>query len=121
MKKTKLKKLLANAMLYTINVRNVDRLCDLRRYERYNVKLGKEVERMEEKLLELIKTAMECEKVSNKIYAEIHYLWGNEIEIDIRSKQNFSYIYTSKIDLVKDIFTIDDVIKKIKKLTKEEN
>lgn len=41
MKKTKLKKLLANVMLYTINVRNVDRLYDLWNYERYNTKLKK--------------------------------------------------------------------------------
>lgn len=76
---------------------------------------------MEEKLLELIKTAIECEKVSKKYYVEIHYIGDNTIEVDIRRKSDFTYINTTKINLDESIFTIDDIVQKLEKLIKEES
>ena len=75
---------------------------------------------MEEKLLKLIKTAMECEKVSEKYFIEVLYTWGNRIEVNMRDKNTFDFIKRTEICLNEDIFTIDDVIEKIKKLIEEE-
>ena len=75
---------------------------------------------MEEKLLKLIKVAIDYEKKSKKNYVEICYLGQNTIEVNIRSKENFEYIKTTEIKLDENIFTIDDVIAKIEKLKEEE-
>lgn len=75
---------------------------------------------MEEKLLKLIKTAIECEKVSEKYFIEVLYTWGNRIEVNMRDKNTFDFIKRTEICLNEDIFTIDDVIEKIKKLIEEE-
>lgn len=75
---------------------------------------------MEEKLLKLIKTAMECEKVSKKYYIEVLYTWENRLEVHIRDKETFEYIKSAEICLNEDIFTIDDITKKIEELIEEE-
>ncbi len=75
---------------------------------------------MEEKLLKLIKTAMKCGKVSKKYYIEVLYALENRLEVYIRDKETFEYIKSTEIYLNKDIFTIDDITKKIEELIEEE-
>lgn len=75
---------------------------------------------MEEKLLELIKTAIEVEQISEKKYVEVHLLRKNRLEVDIRDKNTFEYIQTTEIDLKEDIFSIEDIIAKLNKLKEEE-
>lgn len=41
MKRKRLKKIIANAIVYTINARNVDELNGIWLYDSYNVELGK--------------------------------------------------------------------------------
>lgn len=75
---------------------------------------------MEEKLLELIKTAIEYEKVSTNNYIEIYYVGKDTIEIHIRNKHNFEFISSTEINLKNNIFIINDVISKIRKMIEEE-
>ena len=75
---------------------------------------------MEEKLLELIKTAIEYEKVSENNYIEIYYVGKDTVEIHVRNKHNFEFISSTEIDLKNELFNINDVISKIKKMIEEE-
>lgn len=80
---------------------------------------------MEEKLVELIKTARECGKISKKYYVEVHYLGEDQIKedtirVDVRSKKNYIFINTMQITFDEGIFTIDEIIEKLKKIIKEE-
>ena len=69
---------------------------------------------MEEKLSELIKTAIEVEQISKKKYVEIHFVCKNRLEVEIRDKHTFECIQTTEINLKKDIFNIEDIIAKLK-------
>lgn len=76
---------------------------------------------MEEKLVELIKIARECGKVSKKYFVEVHYLGENEIRVDVRSKRNFIFVNTMQTIFDEGIFTTDEIIEKLKKIIKEES
>lgn len=80
---------------------------------------------MEEKLLELIKTARECGKVSKKYYVEVHYLGEDGIKedtirVEVRSKKNYIFVNTMQITFNEGIFTIDDIIQKLEKVMRED-
>ena len=100
MKKTKLKKLLANAMLYTVCWRNVDRLCDIWRYERYNTKLKK---RKEDEIMdktkrnELLTTLADINNIIEKIERKVEH----EEATDITNQ--LLYAYDIKVKLLNNI------------------